>query len=152
MKPRWEQLVRLHILHAPRHSSANDSASILLILCGAAVLCGTVVGVLCRPLLRWPVTAFMSIFCGLSLQQYSHYTVFCFVECWDQEAPAVIGIVVVASALMSFISLLASVLLSPLLSLGFNGILCTAMLHSFRWAPWASLFDGSDKLRTQRAR
>ena len=149
-KARWEQVLRLRILGAPRHSSANDGASMLLIVAFVGILPACLVLAFLLPRVKLALATFAVIFSGLSLQQYAWYTVYIFHECWSDEGPAIAAIITMASALLSVIMLIGYVLASPLKCWIAHGVLWVAMLTCFRWAPWGSFFDGTDKAQQGR--
>mmetsp|Transcript_9207 Transcript_9207/g.13839 ORF Transcript_9207/g.13839 Transcript_9207/m.13839 type:complete len:153 (+) Transcript_9207:34-492(+) len=150
MAPRWEQLLRLRLLGAPRHFSANDGASSLLVTSWLVLAACLALGLLASSHLRWAAFSFAPVFSGLAIQQYHCYTVHIFSECWADEGHAVTAIIFLTSALLSLIVMLTSVLLSTGHFLVFYLLLSVAMLSSYRWAPWGSLFDGTDKYRDSR--
>ena len=151
-KPRWEQLLRLRVLSAPRHSSANDSARSLLIAAGVvAAVCLSLCIVCTRPL-QWALIAFGVVFSGLSLQQYAWYTVRVDSECWEDEGRPVVMIVAFSSALLAVMNVLATALLPGWLQQLLQAGFALGILTCHRWAPWGSLFDGTDKLDARRRR
>ena len=149
-KPRWEQILRLRLLGAPRHSSANDGASTLLIAAFAGIFPFCLVLSFLLPRVKLALTTFAVIFAGLSLQQYAWYTVYVFHECWEDEGPAIVAIIVMGSALLSVIALIGSILVSPFNCLVAHSVLWVAILTCFRWAPWGSFFDGTEKAQQER--
>ena len=145
-KPRWEQLVRLRLLRAPRHCSANDSIRSLLSAAALVLLSCVALCSFCPAALQSALCGFGIVFSGLALQQYAWYTVSTFAECWSDEAPAVVMIMLLASALLGVMNLLVAVLLPWWPRVAFQVISFLAISTCHQWAPWGSLFDGIDKV------
>ena len=152
-KPRWEQLLRLRVLRAGRHCTANDRSRSILLFAGALLFASAVMLLLSGGPLRYGFSGFAASLGGLALQQYSHYTVHTRAECWAAEGGAVTAIVLFSSLLLGFFSLLLGVLLpGRALKWIVLGIFHAAMLTCHRWAPWGSLFDGHEKSSEQKSR
>ena len=150
-KQAWELVVRRHAL-LPRHSTANDDASVLLRIAILFVAAAAVL-LLAAP---WYVSHFVGhaalVYSGLGLQQYAFYTGRVYSDCWTDEGAPVMLLTVGVGFLLGAIFMVSELLFSPFMCLVLLGALHAGMLTSCRWAFWGSLFDGNDKLHDQRAR
>lgn len=146
-KPAWERFVRKWV-GLPRHCTANDEAAVLLRLtvlsaCAAALVCVCMGGVLGRlALYSW------LSFAGVSLQQYVWYTGRVFVECWSDEGVPVVAVAAITAMVFGAFSLLCSVLLTGVAWVVVLGTLQGSILSSYKWAFYGSLFDGTEKSRS----
>ena len=147
-KPAWELAVRRNA-GLPRHHTANDGASVLLRVAAffgvaAVVLLASV------PWFLSHVVAFSAVdFFGLGMQQYAFYTSRVFSECWVEEGAPVVALVALTACVLGGISLLFEVILGGLPRILVLGSIHGAVLTSYRWAFWGSLFDGTDKVSSR---
>jgi hypothetical protein len=129
-------------MRLPRHYTANDDASILLRLAGAAPLAALVLALMSNWVVARLALFAASAFAGLTLQQYAWYTGRVYAECWAFESGPVIGTAVLTSFILGGISLLFSMLLQGFTCIAVLGGLHLALLFSWRWVDLCgSLFD-----------
>ena len=142
MKSVWEVTLR-RLIRLPKHSTGNDGA-VLLLHAAALVVIVAIIVVLCAPWVIGHLVMFSaSPFVGLALQQYAWYTGRIYAECWNDEGVPVLLTVGMSSVLIGVLSLLFYVLLMGhgLLKIVLIGGVHLAILSSWRWAIWGSLFD-----------
>ena len=142
MKPAWEVMLR-RVIRLPKHSTANDGA-VLLLRAAALVAIAAIIVVLFAPWFVGRLAVFTtSAFVGLALQQYTWYTGRIYSECWNDEGIPVLMTVGLSAVLLGVLSLLFSILLvgHGFLKIVLIGGVHFAILSSWRWAIWGSLFD-----------
>lgn len=151
-KPAWELAIRQQI-GLPRHSTANDDARVLLRI-SFMVAAAAVIVSLAAPFLflRYACIFIASAFVGIALQQYVWYTSRIYTECWTDEGAPVVALVVLGAIVFGLISFVFAVLLRGMLRYLICGGLHVALLTSYKWAFYGSLFDGTEKLQDERGR
>ena len=149
VKPWYESALRRRI-GLPKHCTANDDALVLLRLAMLSIATCVIVAVSTHWIFAWWMAFTTSAFLGLSVQQYVWYTGRIFNECWSQEGVAVAAVVSLSAAALGFMTLLFSLLMPSLLRMLVCGGLHAALLTSYRWAFWGSLFDGTEKANKKR--
>jgi len=89
-------------------------------------------------------------FVGLALQQYAWYTARTYTECWIDEGVPVVALVTLSAAILGGISSVLSMILRGLIRIAVLGTVHVGLLTCYRWQFWGSLFDGNEKLRSER--
>ena len=91
--------------------------------------------------------------CGLALQQYAWYTACTSIDCWADEAPPVLFIMVLSSLLLGLMGIVFATLLALLGARALVlGGMCALLLVAPRLGVWVigSLYDGVEKAKWKR--